>query len=156
MVDGSTFERSLKLVSALLAIAAFAWGVYTYRETAEHRLTAEQAEAIRTAETRRIEATQPFLQKQLALYIEATTVVAKIATSDNEDEVAAATRRFHELYWGELALVERDAVAGAMVSFRNALISNAPQSELQPLSLALARACRNELALSWDTDAWRR
>lgn len=156
MADSGTFERNLKLVSALLAIAAFAWGVYTYRQTAEQRLAEEMAEAVRTAETRRIEATQAFLQMQLALYTEATVIVAKIANSDNQQEVAAATRRFHELYWGELALVERDAVATAMVAFRDALQANAPQSALRPLSLDLAHACRDELAASWGTDAWKR
>jgi len=156
MADSGTFERSTKLVSAVLAIAAFAWGVYTYRHTAELKLAQQEAEARRTAETRRIEATQPFLQMQLALYTEATVIAAKIANSDNKEEVAAATRRFHELYWGELALVERNAVAAAMVAFRDALQANAPQTALQPLSLDLAHACRDELAASWGTDAWKR
>ncbi len=156
MTDSNIFERSLKLVSVILAIAAFAWGVYTYRHTAQLRLAQEEVEASRTAETRRIEATLPFLQKQLALYTEVTVIVSKIATSDNIDEVTAATQRFHELYWGELALVERDAVVKAMINFNNGLKESAPQSDLKQLSLKIAHACRDELAASWGTDAWER
>ena len=60
------------------------------------------------------------------------------------------------LYWGELGLVERDNVARAMVSFREALDANRKQEDLAPLALTLAHACRDELALSWGTEAWKR
>jgi len=56
----------------LLAIAAFVWGIYTYRDTSGQQLNRQRAEAERTAETRRIEATRPYLDKQLALYTEVT------------------------------------------------------------------------------------
>ena len=65
-------ETVLKLLSPLLAIAAFVWGIYTYRDTSGQQLNRQRAEAERTAETRRIEATRPYLDKQLALYTEAT------------------------------------------------------------------------------------
>jgi hypothetical protein len=150
------FETALKLLSPLLAIAAFLWGVYTYRDTAQQQIAREAAEAARTTETRRIEATRPFLDKQLALYTEATKVTATIATSPDSDEVNKATKRFHELYWGELALVERTDVASAMVSFKTALDQNQGQDKLAPIALRLAHACRDELAASWGTDAWKR
>ena len=150
------FEAMLKLLSPLLAIAAFCWGIYTYRDTARQNIAKEIAVAARSAETRRIEATRPYLDKQLALYTEATHVTAIIATSHDTTEVAKATRRFRELYWGELGLVERESVARAMVSFREALDANRPQDDLGPLALTLAHACRDELALSWGTDAWKR
>lgn len=56
----------------MLAIAAFVWGIYTYRDTSGQQLNRQRAEAERTAETRRIEATRPYLDKQLALYTEVT------------------------------------------------------------------------------------
>ena len=61
-----------------------------------------------------------------------------------------------ELYWGELGLVERQAVALAMANFRLGLDRNAGPGELGTLALALAHACRDELAASWGTDAWKR
>lgn len=82
----SGFESGLKLLSPLLAVAVFFWGIYTYRDTAQQQLVRAEAEAQQTAETRRIEATRPYLNRQLELYIEATRVTATIATStDSED-----------------------------------------------------------------------
>jgi hypothetical protein len=152
----SRFESGLKLLSPLLAVAAFFWGIYTYRDTAQQQLAREGVEARRTAETRRIEATRPYLDKQLALYTEATKVTAIIATSADSEEIEKAMTRFKELYWGELALVERNDVARAMVSFREAVDANKGQDALAPLALRLAHACRDELAASWGTDAWKR
>ena len=152
----SNVETVLKLLSPLLAIAAFVWGVYTYRDTARQQLIRQRAEADRTAETRRIEATRPYLDKQLALYTEATKVTASLATTTDQKERAKLQKRFMELYWGELGLVERGGVSLAMVEFRRALDRNAGPSELGTLALALAHACRDELAASWGTEAWKR
>jgi hypothetical protein len=152
----SRFESWLKLLSPLLAVAAFLWGIYTYRDTTRQQSAQAEVEARRTAETRRIEATRPYLDKQLTLYTEATRVTAIIATSTDSQEVEKALKRFKELYWGELALVERRSVAGAMVAFREALDERKGQELLAPLALNLARVCRDELAASWGTDAWKR
>ena len=70
--------------------------------------------------------------------------------------IEKATKRLKELYWGDLALVERSDVASAMVSFRIALDAKLGQDTLARLALALAHACRGELAESWGTDAWKR
>lgn len=152
----SGFESGLKLLSPLLAVAVFFWGIYTYRDTAQQQLVRAEAEAQQTAETRRIEATRPYLNRQLELYIEATRVTATIATSTDSEEIETAKKRFEELFWGELALVERDEVALAMVSFREALDAHEGQDTLAQLALSLAHTCRDELAASWGTDAWRR
>lgn len=149
-------ELLLKMISPLLAVGVFFWGIYTYRDTANKAAEREVAEAKRTAETRRIEATRPYLDKQLTLYTEATRVTATIATSPDAQEVQQAVKRFRELYWGELGLVEGGNVAGAMIAFRQALDAGSNQAVLAPLALKVAHACRDELALSWDTDAWKR
>ena len=138
-------DTALRLATPLLAIATLVWGIYTYGETVK-----------RTAETRRIEASKPFLDKQLALYSEATLNAATLATSSNPADLAAAKLRFLQLYWGELAMVERGAVESSMVAFKNALDAGKPQSDLARLALKLAYACRDELAVSWGTDAWLR
>jgi len=154
--DKSRFEGYLKAISPILAIAVFFWGIYQYHDTAKKQLNEQVAEAKRNAETRRIEATLPYLNKQLDLYTEATQVTAVIATSEDMDEISTAAKRFRELYWGELAMVERSEVAKAMIAFRNALDSGKEQKYLQTLALNLAHACRDELAESWGTDAWKR
>lgn len=149
----SGIETGFRVVSPLLAVAAFFWGIYTYRDNAQQQMKRVEAEAARTAETRRIEATRPFLDKQLPLYIEATEVAAKIATSLDADEIAKATRRFNELYYGALSLVEGKKVAQAMISFKAALDKRETEG-LPGLALDLAHTCREELAASWGTDAW--
>ncbi len=137
-------EIWLKFASSLLAIAAFFWGIYTYSDAARQQ-----------AETRRIEAARPFLDKQLSLYTEVTQVTAVIATSTVITDVTTAKQRFYELYWGELALVERGKVVQAMIKFREALDNNHTK-DLARLSLDLAHACREELATSWGVDNWKR
>jgi hypothetical protein len=149
-------ESWLKLSSPLLAIAAFVWGIYVYGDTARQQLIKAETDTQRLAQTRRIEATRPFLDKQLALYTEATKLTATIATSADQAEIQKATKRFRELYWGELGLVERDDVARAMISFKQALDAKQDQDTLASLALSLAHACRDELAASWGTDAWKR
>ncbi|MGJ8675974.1 MAG: hypothetical protein ACSHX0_00510 [Akkermansiaceae bacterium] len=150
-------EIRLKVITALLTVAAFLWGIYTYRDTTKQKLAAQIAEDAKSAETRRIEATRPFLDRQLQLYTEAVQVTSMIATSSDDAEIQRTTIRFEQLYWGELALVERSGVATAMVNFRNELFrEGSSQKSLKPLALALAHACRDELASSWNTESWKR
>lgn len=138
-------EDALKAVGALVALGSFLWGIYTYRDA-----------AARSAETRRIEATKPFLERQLKLYTEATQAAATIATGEEGPAKTRATRRFWELYWGELALVENGTVEQAMASFGVGLRAGLGRDEMQRRSLALARACRDSLAVSWGVADWKR
>ncbi|MDZ7952280.1 hypothetical protein [Nostoc sp. DedQUE09] len=168
----SSFEQTLKLLTPLGAFGSFLWGVMIWRDKsdkelaqakteaerfAENRrieLAQAETEAERFAESRRIEATKPFLDRQLKLYTEASQVAAKIATSTNVNEVADANKRFWELYWGELALVENKDVEAAMVALGKAIEDSAPKQQLQKLSLKLAHACRSSLNISWGINAW--
>ncbi len=154
--DKNGFELWLKLLSPILAVGAFLWGIYTYQDTSIKKLAAQIAEAERLEITRRIEATRPYLDKQLKLFTEATKVASTISISKDDVEISNARKRFEALYWGELALVERGNVASAMINFRSALVAKKEQSELRGFALALAHACRDELAESWNTDAWKR
>lgn len=147
-------EIWLGVASPLLAVAAFFWGIYTYRDAAHKQLLREEADAVRTAEARRIEATRPFLDMQLALYTDLMENTSIIATSSSEERIIASKKRFLELYYGEVPLVEGIRVAKAMAAFKAALDEGATQHQLGSASLQLAIACRDELALSWGTDAW--
>lgn len=114
------------------------------------------------AETRQIEARKPFLEKQLALYTEATQAAAVLATTTDEAELTAARNRFWALYWGELAMVENGGVSAeaggvesAMVAYGRCLKQECEQTELQRLALNLAHACRDSLAVSWGVTDWQ-
>jgi hypothetical protein len=143
-MNRESVELGLKLATLVGAAVTFAWGVYNFTESQRGQ-----------AETRRIEATKPFLDRQLTLYTSATQAAATLATSSDEAERAGALKRFWSLYWGELALVEDQRVEAAMVRIKDALASNASKEELQQRSLALAHACRDSLAESWGVKQWR-
>ncbi|KQZ66209.1 MULTISPECIES: hypothetical protein [unclassified Lysobacter] len=140
------------LITIVGATATFCWGLWTWRTARRDQLQAQRQEGERLAEARRIEATRPFLEKQLELYAEAARVCARIASAhDGADAVA----RFWELYWGELALVENREVEAKMVQFGQALqYMPEDRSELRHRALELAAACRASLARSWGVDAW--
>jgi hypothetical protein len=138
------FNQVTAALSMVGAAVVFGWGVVQFVATQNAQI-----------ETRRIEATMPFLERQLRLYTEATQAAAALATSKDPAELDAANERFWSLYWGELALVEDARVEAAMVRFGQALKSGAGGSELEQLSLALARACRDSLAESWGVEHWR-
>jgi len=106
--------------------------------------------------SRRIEATKPFLDRQLKLYTKATQVAATLATSDDEDDRASAGRMFWSLYWGELALVEDWRVETAMAEFGRAFQKEGSGPGLQQHAIALAHACRDSLAESWGVEQWRK
>jgi hypothetical protein len=145
--------EAIKVPSAVLgATVSFCWGVWTWRAGRRDKLQAEERESERLAEARRVEATRPFLEKQLTLYGEAALICAKLATDPTDDKARA---RFWELYWGELALVENAGVERAMVSFKNALvITPDDQDALTDCALEVAKACRLSLARSWGVEAW--
>ena len=84
-------------------------------------LEASAAETMRTNLTRTVEATKPFLERQLQLYTDATRAAAAIATTEDEHELGSAVERFMQLYSGELALVENEEVAKAMKDFRRGM-----------------------------------
>ncbi len=139
-----TFDQTVKTLSILGAVATFAWGMFQYVENDKKQ-----------AETRRIEATKPFLDRQLTLYTDATKSAATLATTADSSERAAAMKRFWSLYWGELALVENRGVEAAMKRLGDRLKMGAPQEELEQLSLVLAHAARESLADSWGVKEWQ-
>jgi hypothetical protein len=138
------FESWVKVLSLLGAVITFSYGVFQY-------IRNEQ----RQAESRRVEATKPFLERQLKLYTEATQAAATLATSNDETERTAALKRFWSLYWGELALVEDRKVEVAMVQFGKGLQDQGASAEIKQLSLQLAHACRDSLAKSWGVQEWQ-
>ncbi len=150
MSESRALETALKVLPVLGACVTFVWGVWVWEDNADEERDAAAAESARYAESRRIEATRPFLEMQLRLYTEAAQVTSRIATSGDQ----ATIGRFWELYTGELALVENREVAQAMIAFGDALKSRR-QAELRGLALRLAHQMRESLAKSWGTDAWQ-
>ena len=86
----------------------------------------------------------------MKFYVEAAETVAKIPRAKDIMAREALIERFWQLYWGALAVVEDDEVAGAMVAYGKHLKANSLDlSTLEQLSLGVAHACRNSLKRLW-------
>src|SRR5262245_20841526 len=92
-------ESLIKWISTLVAVGGLLWAITSFLITSRIQ-----------AETRQLEARRPFLERQLALYTEATQNAAILATSSDMKALEKARQRFWELYWGELAMVENGGI----------------------------------------------
>lgn len=126
------FDLGIKSVTAALAVIGIIVGLWKYFDTTEKDFR------------------QPYWERQISLYFEATRSAATLATSDDEKKRHNAAATFWELYWGPLALVEDRAVETAMIAFGDCLKENCSRSRLQQLSLNLAHICRRSIGTSWD------
>lgn len=150
----SNFDEAFRLLTTLGAFLSFIWTVWTWKDTTLKEFNKLKLETEKYENTRRIEATKPFLERQLKLYTELTQITSIIATSNDNAKLEEASKRFWELYWGELALVENEEIEGYMVSFGNGIKNSFDKELMQKLSLKLAHACSNSLNNSWGIDAW--
>jgi hypothetical protein len=155
-----------RYAAILGAIFTFAWTAFTYFHTAgkeREKALIEQAresdkqsiERKREADVRKVAALEPFLKLQLKLFEETALIVSSLASSIDPEDRPKKIARFWQLYHGELALVEHGKVAGAMFDFGEALNTVKDPKDLERYSLAVAHACRDELAESWDEPSWR-
>ena len=103
------------------------------------------------ADARRIEAAKPFLELRQKRYTEAIQAASILASQKfhTPDEIDAARKRFWELYWGELSLVEEADVETAMVKLGASLEPGLKKTPQQDLTYCLAHALRDSLIRSW-------
>jgi serine/threonine protein kinase len=79
------------------------------------------------------------------LYARAVEAADELAGAARRQEVSRASQDFWELYWGELVMVEDEAVERAMIQFGNALArwhEGPAPAELGPRAAELRRACQ--------------
>jgi hypothetical protein len=126
---------NIKLFSIFIGVITIGTGIYQYRDKKNQEFR------------------KRFWEERLSLYKEATTLAAKIAIADNMELVTEERKRFWELYWGPLCLIEDKNVEAGMVNFGNALkekVQNEKAStKLTILSIQLAKACRISLKKTW-------
>ena len=116
----------------------------------------EYADAKRaTAEAQRLEMTKPFLEKQLKLFEDTIELTSRLAITPVSERSEADLYHFESLYWGKLALVEGGDVESKMIAFKTILDSeDADPEKAKKAVLALAHACRDELARNWRVAEW--
>ena len=130
------------LGTMLTTVAGGIWIVLTYLRSQRD-----------LAATRLFESRRPFLELQLRLYTEAAQVAGKLATAIvGSDDWNKAVFRFWELYWSELAVVEDERVAEAMVKAGEQLgkvADGAPRQVLEVPALELAHALGAGITREW-------
>jgi hypothetical protein len=133
----------VKWIGAAVTLGGFLWGIVV------------------TLRTQSLTARKPFLDYQLKLYQEITQVAGILATSEDDAERKTFEKRFWQMYWAELALVENGGykpkdggVEAAMVHFGTILRHRSSKKSLHHAALMLAHACRDSLAESWHVSDW--
>jgi hypothetical protein len=109
-----------------------------------------------------VEAARPFLEQKLKWCEEAVEVAAGIAVYGRESmlppvQSRAATKRvdrFWAMYWGVMGMVEAEEIVDAMIEFGSGLKTPEDKSDGMR-ALAIAHACRMDMARSW-SPAWNR
>jgi hypothetical protein len=140
LIEGKSLER---FITTITIIAGVIISVNNLKIT-----------TVKNSESRKIEASAPFLKLRQELYLEALKNASILATKDlhTEEEVKQAKKRFSELYWGELSLIEESSIEADMIAI--AMSENLTDSitPTQKASYALAHAMRESLVKSWGVD----
>ena len=139
----SALERWLRIAGVTLTLLGLLAGVYQF--------TRNQA----------VEAARPFLERKLKWCEEVVEVASGIAIYGRASTLPAAApmpaiprvQRFWSMYWGVMGMVESDEVTQAMIAFGNGL--GADSTSDRSNALAIAHACRTEMARDW-SPVWRR
>jgi hypothetical protein len=142
--QANSLERWLKIAGITLTLAGLLAGTYQF--------TRNQS----------VEAARPFLERKLKWCEEAVEVAAGIAAHGRDSALPAVApaqpmlrvKRFMALYWGVMGMVESKEVIDAMNVARDSLISGNASLDGHN-ALAIAHACRNEMARDW-SPAWKR
>lgn len=140
-----SLEEWLKVIGSLVAILGLPLTACEVLETQKSN-----------AETRKVEARQPFAQTQLELYTDAAKQIAIIASSTGGDSRDAALDRFQQLVAGELAVVESAGVHESVERFAAAVFGNKKQPELTELARDVASEFRSSLAVTWQHEIWQK
>lgn len=104
------------------------------------------------AEARKLEAAKPFLVLRQNLYTEAVKAAAVLSNPEvhTGKELAAAKRRFRELYVAELSMVESEEVEDKMKALAEALDPALTKlTDAQRAAYNLAHALRDTFVESW-------
>lgn len=128
------------VVSALVAYMAQISAAKSQSQIALIQLAAQQAH----------ERQKPFVESQMKFYFEAAETAAQIPRTIESRAREKLTKRFWQLYWGPLAVVEDEEVERAMVAYGEQLKNVTwDAAKLETLSLGVAHACRSSLKRLW-------
>ena len=111
----------IPIVTTLLAIAGFWWGIFQYQGEQQKNRDAQKEQADREQAAADREFMKPWLESQWDNYMAALSAATTLANSEDPVKVKQATDEFWALYQGKMILVETKEVSGAMVKFGRCL-----------------------------------
>jgi nitrogen fixation-related uncharacterized protein len=139
----------LPLVSALVAVAGFLWGVMQYRDQQAENNRAQLADSKSKTETAEREFMKPWLEAQRETYASALSAAATVANSDEPIERKRAEDSFWRLYHGKMILVETKTVSDAMAAFgtylQGRIVSQRDRETMNTNCRALASAMADSM-----------
>lgn len=155
-----SLARYLPLLTTLIAVAGFLFGIYQFKNQQAERLRAEQLQYQKENEDKEREFKKALWEKQLTYYLEAAQAAATLASVSSDDkesraEWVKARVRFWQLYYGELAVIEDRNVSAALKAYGlclreyEFLDKKCGQNRLKERARALAQECRSAVAKSW-------
>lgn len=115
--------QMVPIITALVAVAGFLWGVIQYRDQQIKNRASQQAQFLREQENAEREFMKPWLESQREIYLQTLSAAAILANSDDPAARAQASDEFWQLYQGKMILVETTSVSTAMMEFGNCLKS---------------------------------
>lgn len=137
-------------------IAGGVWAVYTYTDGQREQARAREVNAAREARAALVQAQQPFLERKMKLFFEASQLTGTLShTPVGTKAWATAEDRFWTLYWGEMSIVEKGEVENWMAKFgarlkdHKAAPSEDTARDLAEASYHLAHALSEELREDW-------
>ncbi len=149
------------LIQVLSVLVASVLSIWSFNEARKKEAEARIIEATKYQQQRedesrkqQIEAAKPFLEIRQQKYMEALKVAGILANPGDHtpQELKAAEKRFSELYWAELSLVEAKGVESSMINMARALGKYTEVTAEQQAAIGLAHALRDSLVKSWGVD----
>lgn len=136
------------LVTALLSVAGFLWGVLQYTDAQQKNRLEREKQSLREIDTAQREFMKPWLEGQRQIYQEALSAAATAANTREPGERAAAEQKFWQLYHGRMILVETKSVSAAMVQYGHCLDGSeaCPPEEKNQRNRRLASAMAESMA----------
>jgi hypothetical protein len=158
-------ETASRLAQVISVVVGVVISIFSFNDTRQKEAAARIAEA-RTrqfelqkyydqrreqADKQQIEAARPFLEMRQKRYMEAIQAAAVLCSPESHmpGEIQKARKRFWELYWAELSMVEGAGVENQMVELGRALKPGLRPTPQQLAAFHLAHALRDSLVESW-------
>ena len=132
-----TLLQFMPIVTALVAVSGFLWGVAQYvREQDKIHAAAER------------EFMKPWLESQREIYLQALSFAATAANSDKPADRTQAAYEFWRLYYGKMVLIETKPVSNAMGKFGNCLkpLGACTPEQMNNLTLKLGSTMAGSMA----------